>query len=158
MTIYDLFEQTEEKRETENPQISHVHLFGSYGEKKQQRVTIDSPQTKNRFFSAIAARLFFFVLLLFDLLWSAYSFCVSLFFLSLHVGTGLQIGWIGRKLRIYYVNWRRSGVCFLSLIAAIFSPALGMMFGYSYFCMYDREGMSIVPSILREQFEEFFPT
>ena len=56
-----------------------------------------------------------------------------------------------------WLNIKRFLVCGLSLIVAIVSPALGTMFACTYFLMYDKKGIEeVVPSILQDQFKEFF--
>ena len=57
-----------------------------------------------------------------------------------------------------WVSLRRSLVCGVSLLIALFSPAFGIMIACTYFLMYDKSGIEeVVPSSLQSQFKEFLP-
>ena len=113
---------------------------------------------RSRFFSSLAARLFFLLLLTADLLWTCYA--LSLLSVSL-LGKVLSLG----KARYFnvlkehaWVSLRRSLVCGVSLFIALFNPAFGIMIACTYFLMYDKSGIEeVVPSSLQSQFKEFFP-
>ncbi len=113
---------------------------------------------KARIFSSLAARLFFLLLLVADLLWTCYS--VTLLIISV-LGTAFSWGKMPQFLRLREKGWvslRRSLVCGVSLFLAIFSPAFGIMIACTYFLMYDKSGIEeVVPSSLQSQFKEFFP-
>lgn len=113
---------------------------------------------RDRLFSAIAARLFFALLLLGDVLWICYA--MGLLIVSL-VGFSVTGGKIGRFKQLGEKAWmslRRSLVCGVSLLIALFSPAFGIMIACTYFLMYDKTGIEeVVPSSLQSQFKEFLP-
>lgn len=117
------------------------------------------PRARDRFFSTCAARLFFLLLLVADLLWTCYALCLLM--LSL-LGLMLSLG----KVRAFdalkekaWVSLRRSLVCGVSLFLALFSPAFGIMIACTYFLMYDKSGIEeVVPSSLQAQFKEFLPS
>lgn len=116
------------------------------------------PPKKGQLFSQIAARLFFLLLLVADFFWMTYALIsfVVLSVLRLTVGkkkTKLQL-WQERR----WIALRRSVVCALALILALFSPSFGMMMACTYFLMYDKNGIhEVFPSSLQTQFKEFFP-
>jgi hypothetical protein len=57
-----------------------------------------------------------------------------------------------------FLSFKRSLVCAIALVVALFSPALGIMFSCMYFLMYDKNGVDeIVPSSLKDQFRDIFP-
>lgn len=111
------------------------------------------------FFSSFAARLFFLLLLAFDALWFCYlvskMVVYSLFQLCfLGASSTLQ-----NKCIKNWVSIKRSLICALSLIVALFSPAFGIMIGCTYFLMYDKKGIEeVVPTSLRSQFKDLFAT
>ncbi len=118
-----------------------------------------SANSKDLIFSAIAARLFFFLLLVADIAWGFYSLAATLIKLSLALLTFFQLSPIKTALAKSYLSLKRSIVCALALFIAIFSPALGIMFSCMYFIMYDKAGVDeVVPSSLRDQFKELFPS
>lgn len=106
---------------------------------------------KGRLFSALAARFFFVLLLVADLIWTCYA--LTRFLFALLGGPYLK------KLRERaWVSLRRSLVCGVSLFIATFHPAFGIMIACTYFLMYDKTGIEeVVPSSLQSQFKEFFP-
>lgn len=111
---------------------------------------------KDRIFSTIAARLFFLLLLVGDIAWGSLSFAMSVLYLVSNILTGFKFGFFKRRLKKAALSSRRALICFLALIVAIFSPALGIMFACSYFLMFDKKGIEeVVPASLREQFQAF---
>ncbi|GAB4186659.1 MAG: hypothetical protein Tsb0015_04670 [Simkaniaceae bacterium] len=113
---------------------------------------------KDRFFSSLAARLFFLLLLFADMLWGVYSVIQFLLFLTLNIFTGFNISRLQCRLKKSLISIRRFVVCALALFIAIFSPSLGILFSCMYFMMYDKEGIEeVVPESLRSQFQEIFP-
>lgn len=109
--------------------------------------------SKDRFFSSMTARVLFFLLLIGDLAWAAWTLCkmavcVPLFLITFgKFKSQVQKGWISMK---------RAGVCGISLVIALFSPALGIMVACTYFLMYDKSGIQdVVPRSLQDQFQEF---
>ena len=105
----------------------------------------------------LSTRLFFGFLLVLNTIWIAAAFLAFLVFqvlglLTLYCPKGLMA-----FIQKINKNLKRSAVCWISLLIAIFNPALGIMFSCMYFMMYDRMGIEeIVPPSLREQFKEFF--
>ncbi len=120
-----------------------------------QAKTSEKDPESSSLFSCIAARLFFLLLFLADLFWCLYScaiFCVtgalSLVFRAPLVRKAAKKAWISVK---------RSLVCGLALLVALFSPAFGIMVACTYFLMYDKAGMEeVVPSSLQAQFKDLF--
>ena len=103
---------------------------------------------KSHFISSLLSRLFFSALLLFDIAWCAYA--VFLFIVS-------TLFCMRRLRNKAYLSLKRSLACGLALIAAIFSPAFGIMIACTYFLMYDKNGIEeIVPASLQDQFRDFF--
>ncbi len=118
-----------------------------------------SESSNDRLFSAIAARLFFFLLLIADLIWGIYSLIACIAKMSLCIASFFQIHPLRRSFLRSYLSFKRAVVCGLALIIALFSPALGIMFSCMYFLMYDKTGVDeVVPNSLREQFKELFPS
>ena len=117
-----------------------------------------SATSKDHIFSAISARLFFFLLLIADIAWGIYSFTACVIKLAFCLLTLFQIPLLRTSFARSYLSLKRAIVCALSLLIAIFSPALGIMFSCMYFLMYDKAGVDeVVPATLREQFKELFP-
>lgn len=152
MPIYDLFEYVERQKEIrKTPMNGSAHL---------SEITLNhrssSHEEKGNLFATISARLFFFILLISDLIWGIYS--LLLFVLTLF--PNLLIGFKSAPLKSFflkrYLNIKRSAISAIALIVALFSPPLGVTIACSYFLMYDKEGIQeIVPSVLQEQFQEF---
>ena len=137
MAIYDIKQHTQQQEE-KHPQ-------------QQERVCL-----KDRIFSTIAARLFFLLLLIGDVAWGALSFAMSALYLACNILTGFKFGFFKHRLKKALLSSRRALICFLALIVAIFSPALGIMFACGYFLMFDKKGIEeVVPASLREQFQAF---
>ena len=109
------------------------------------------------FFSSLCARMFFLLLIVFDVLWFGYTIC------KMSIYTALQVGFLGSSSRLQariaksWLSLKRSMICALSLLVALFSPAFGIMIGCTYFLMYDKKGIEeVVPSSLRSQFKDLF--
>lgn len=161
MAIYNIFDFYEK--------VSSEKVFGASGPKidpnafKTNQIDENfipsANPSKDHVFSAIAARLFFFLLLLLDLAWGVYSAVASFVKFSLCLLTLFQVSYFNQSLARSYLSLKRSVVCGLALLVALFSPALGIMFSCMYFLMYDKSGVDeIVPNSLRDQFKELFPT
>lgn len=118
----------------------------------------ESRPTKGRFFSTLAARIFFLILLVADLIWMG---CVLLGFIACSIAvvcTGGKKGAIREKQTKKWISLRRSLVCAVSLFLALFSPSFGIMVACTYFLMYDKTGIEeVVPSSLQAQFNELMP-
>ncbi len=115
-------------------------------------------KTRDRFFSSLAARLFFLLLLGGNLLWTCYALIRLSFSLIGRLLTADKVAVfksIGEKA---WVSLLRSLICGVSLFFALFSPAFGIMIACTYFLMYDKSGIQeVIPSSLQSQFKEFFP-
>ena len=158
MAIYDFSKL--EKNELKSSPLPQNHYSEEEISAESQTAEELQPQasSRGRFFSSLAARLFFLLLLIADLLWTCYAF--TLLSISL-IGLALSCG----KARYFYglkehawVSLRRSLVCGVSLFLALFSPAFGIMIACTYFLMYDKSGIEeVVPSSLQSQFKDFFP-
>ncbi|NGX50360.1 MAG: hypothetical protein K1060chlam2_00205 [Chlamydiae bacterium] len=143
MAIYDLLEHVE-KQEELSYHISEMKLGG------------DDSIPESHIFSSIAARLFFFMLLIADIAWGAAT--AALFLLSLigNLLTGFKLFKLKKYFLRRWLNLKRAFVCGVSLFVALFTPALGTMFACTYFLMYDKKGIDeVVPSVLQDQFKEF---
>ena len=113
---------------------------------------------KDKIFSGAAARLFFLLLVVGDMLWVCYAV------LQLLVAA---IGWsvTGGKTPFFktlcekaWLTLRRALICGVCLMIALFSPTFGIMIACTYFLMYDKSGIEeVVPASLQEQFKEFLP-
>lgn len=157
MAIYD-FSKAEKNEYKTSPLPQNLYS-------EEESVTAEPEQAeempgkaRGRFFSSLASRLFFFLLLIADVLWTCYS--LSLLVLSL-VGSAVSLKKISyfRVLRERaWVSLRRSLVCGVSLLIALFHPAFGIMIACTYFLMYDKSGIEeVVPSSLQSQIKDFFP-
>ncbi len=161
MAIYNIFDYYEKETQGNlsggpKPSIdpgafSTNHIDENYIQREATR--------KDQLFSALAARFFFLLLLLADILWGLYSALMFVIKVSLHLATFCRIGFLSRAVGHSWLSIKRSLVCAISLFVALFSPALGIMFSCMYFLMYDKSGVDeVVPSSLRDQFKELFPS
>ncbi len=160
MAIYDLFDQIEKRGLNDEATISHLQLLRTSKEHRTHghREETAPPDVKNRFFTAFAARLFFFALLVVDLVWTVGSLALCSASALVYLVTACQCSALGRFVARRYLALKRGAISFIALVVALFSPALGTMIACSYFLMYDRKGVDeIVPSVLKDQFQEFFP-
>ena len=159
MAIYDIFEHVEKCVGQDAQSAEHIHHNSRYTQLSfgREEETLESPESKSRFFSSLAARLFFFMLFVADLAWSVYSVIIFAVSLSLCCLTLFRVPLLRRFHAGRYLSLKRSFVCGVSLLVALFSPALGTMFACTYFLMYDKKGIEeVVPSVLQDQFREFF--
>ena len=118
----------------------------------------DSGSIRDQIFSALAARFFFFLLLLADIIWGAWALTTGLVKLALCICTCFQSTRLIKSLSRSWLSVKRAIVCSIALTIAIFSPALGIMFSCMYFLMYDKNGVDeVVPASLRDQFKDLFP-
>ncbi len=111
---------------------------------------------RDRFFSSMTARVLFFLLLMGDVAWLLWTFTklavVIPFFLIL-LGKPRRLK---RAIESAWLSLKRAGVCGVSLMIALFSPALGIMVACTYFLMYDKAGIQdVVPRSLQDQFQDF---
>lgn len=146
MAIYDLSDVKP------NPYQQELPL--NYEEPK-----CESKETLSRkvsFFSSFAARLFFFVLLIADIAWGAYSLLLTFLTLLANALTLFKVSELKKLLLSRYFSLKRSLICGISLLIAIFSPSLGIMIASTYFIMYDKAGIDeVIPTSLQSQFKEF---
>src|SRR5690348_9376443 len=148
MAIYDF-----SKAEKTELHASTLSQNQDFGEEIPPESEILQAQThkRDRWFSAVAARLFFSLLLIGYLFWTCYALIGRL--LTADKVSFFKV--VGEKA---WISLRRSLVCGVSLFIALFSPALGIMIACTYFLMYDKSGIEeVVPSSLQSQFKEFFP-
>ncbi|MFZ4773118.1 MAG: hypothetical protein ACOYK9_03920 [Chlamydiia bacterium] len=144
--------------------IYNIFDYGTLnGQKEEQLFIPEAPQAvaedQGSLFSALAARLFFFILLLADIAWGIYSFVALVVKLVLCGLTFNKLEPLNASLSRTYLSFKRSLVCAIALMVALFSPALGIMFSCMYFLMYDKSGVEeIVPTSLRDQFRDIFPS
>ncbi len=134
MAIYDLYEEKSES--IEEP--------------------LQKPVEKGRLLSSLGARSFFLVLLIADLLWAVYSIAFLLGEGVLMLLTWFTVPALKKSVQKRFLNLRRSAMCGISLLVALFSPSMGTMIACTYFLMYDRAGIEeVVPSSLQQQFKEY---
>lgn len=154
MAIYDFSKL--EKNEFKTTSISQ----NSYDSETscEEEKTEEPPNQRGQFFSSLAARLLFLLLLVADLIWTGYTLTKISFSL---LGTAISLGRMPyfRTLREKaWISLRRSLICAVSLFIALFSPSFGIMIACTYFLMYDKSGIEeVVPSSLQSQFKEFLP-
>lgn len=147
MAIYNIFDHVEKDQITQtSSSIEREEI------PKEERYRLD------RFFSAVTARLFFIFLFFADILWGIYAIAIFSFFFLLNTVTLYRSRRLVLKLKSSFLSIKRFIICAFSLIIAIFSPSLGILFSCMYFMLYDRKGIEeVVPSSLREQFEDLIP-
>ncbi|MCH9630909.1 MAG: hypothetical protein S4CHLAM37_09190 [Chlamydiia bacterium] len=157
MTIYNIFDYTEKASANLNSQKAQKTMEKIELAEAKVGFQEEEGSKKDRFFSSLAARLFFLLLLVIDVLWGVYvSVSVSLAAV-LNLITFGKVPLFRRFLSKFFLSFKRFLVCGLSLFVALFTPALGIMFACTYFLMYDKEGIEeVVPTSLQAQFKEFF--
>ena len=156
MAIYNIFDYSDRAH------VDGHHARDPFGVQETfefySHTTEPETEEKGHLFSVLAARFFFLLLLLADVLWGVYSLVAMGFKTLLCVLTMFKFPSLIDSLALSWLDVRRSLVCGIALFVALFSPALGIMFSCMYFLMYDREGVDeIVPASLRDQFTDFFP-
>lgn len=155
MAIYNIFDYTEK-----------ATLSSEDAKKTMEKVSLAEVKVgfheevstgKDRFFSSLAARFFFLMLLIADVFWGVYVVSFLVVISAFSCLTLFKIPVLNRLLAKFYLSLKRGLVGALSLFVALISPALGIMFACTYFLMYDKEGIDeIVPASMRGQFKEFF--
>lgn len=126
-------------------------------ESKEKRVREEIPDLptsqKEKFFSALTARLFFLVLLLFDILWVTYAMISAALSGLGRLATGSEVSfWVKWNARAY-ITLKRASVCGISLLISLVSPSFGIMVACTYFFTYDQEGIDeVIPASLQAQF------
>lgn len=158
MAIYDFSKV--DKNGMKVPVIPEVHSKEADAAVEPEAPKDSQPETcrRDRFFSAVAARLFFVLLLIGDLLWICFSLIRLLVSLAGLACTGGRVPFFKTLGEKAWISSRRSMVCGVCLLLALFSPAFGVMIACTYFLMYDKSGIDeVVPSTLQSQFKEFLP-
>jgi hypothetical protein len=153
MPIYDLSGiQKKQRLDAEDETV-----FAKPKQESMQFQGISQDGKRKGGLSSTIARLFFFALLILDVSWGCYSL---LMLILSSLGAMLSFGRISFFLKLQsksLLSIKRSFVCALSLMTAIFSPAFGIMIACTYFLMYDKSGIEeIVPESLQGQFRDFF--
>jgi hypothetical protein len=147
MAIYDF-----SKAEKELPQRAQTVGEGVLHE------TPAPSSRRDQLFAATAARLFFLLLLVADVLWICFALAKLAFSMVGYSVTAGKVVYFKELSERAWVALRRSFVCGVSLMLALFSPAFGVMVACTYFLMYDKTGIEeVVPSSLQSQFKEFLP-
>ncbi|SRR5581483_2020273 len=159
MAIYDFPDA--EKRDLE---ASSMPLRRQHEEEQSAALSEinETPTSKNdtrsHIFSAVVARLLFLLLLAADFIWICYSFFVFLFSSIGYAATRGKVDYFKNIFDKSWITLRRSIVCGVSLMVALFSPAFGIMIACTYFLMYDKSGIEeVIPASLQSQFKEFLP-
>ncbi len=156
MAIYDIFEHVGACASQEHSNIAPNHsdpLHATF----DRGASKEDAEGKSRFFASFAARLCFLMLLFVDILWSIYATILCGIAFIMNCTTLFSFEALRRFQRRRYLNFKRSFICGIALLVALFSPALGTMFACTYFLMYDKKGVEeVVPAVFREQFREFF--
>lgn len=159
MAIYNIFDYNEkEMEERVNQEGSGPKIDPSAFTSNHIDKGFSKESEKSNIFSALAARFFFFLLLIADLFWGVYSFFAVVAKSVLHIMSFCQITSLKKSLERSFLSLKRAIVSAIALLIAIFSPALGIMFSCMYFLMYDKTGVDeVVPASLRDQFRLLFP-
>ncbi len=159
MAIYDFPKEAKARLKTsvafcESPTIEAKSSIDS----EMGAAAEKEPSKKDQIFSGVATRLFFLLLVAADLLWVCYALVqMSVCALGYLVTAG-KVSGFKRLSEKAWIALRRSLVCGVSLIVALFSPSFGIMIACTYFLMYDKTGIEeVVPSSLQSQFKEFLP-
>ncbi|MGR3973092.1 MAG: hypothetical protein QRY72_00715 [Candidatus Rhabdochlamydia sp.] len=139
MAIYDI-SHSEESQESASPESEGPFLRSK----------------KEQFFSSLATRIFFFLLLIADGLWILLLVLKLIVLAPLNLVTWGKMAAIQKHLGQSWVSLRRAVVCGISLLIAFFSPTLGIMLACIYFMMHDKAGVEeVIPVSLKDQFQDF---
>src|SRR3990167_6660596 len=146
-----------------------IYDFSSAEKKPPRTYSYESiePESDERFpsknrlrdtlFSAVAARLFFFLLFIADVAWTCTA---ALRLLIAFIGKLCTLGkspTFNTMQTKAWISLRRALICAVALFLALFSPAFGIMIACTYFLMYDKAGIEeVVPTSLQSQFREFY--
>lgn len=162
MAIYNIFDYYEkevcEKVGGDRGSSSSFYLHSDSETTDQNYIRPPEDSTKkNRLFSALCARFFFFLLLIADVFWGLYTVICFTMKATLCLLTFFRLPALKKSTAKSLLNMRRSLICLIALFIALFSPGLGIMFSCMYFLMYDKSGVEeVVPASLREQFQSIF--
>lgn len=138
-------------------------IYPLFESEKAERITLHPPKPESqkleqkRRFSSVSARLFFIVLLVGDILWFTYC-CLLLTLAGLtSLMTFGKVHFLKKMTLRAWLSLKRSLVCVLALIVALFSPAYGIMVASTYFIMYDKTGLEeVIPASIRSAFGDLF--
>lgn len=136
--------------------ISDFEESQEYGSSDAFYKNFKEKSSKRELLSTIGARCFFFLLLVADVFWFFYvSLKLSIYICAFLCSLGSTS--VKKRVAKAFLDFKRSLVCLMALIAALFSPSLGIMFACMYFLIYDKEGIDeVVPSALKSEFKELF--
>ena len=139
MAVFDLHDYIQPEKMTEMPSFE------------------PSSPKKEKLLSAFLARALFFLLLIADIAWGTFAL------FKYTIGCMLRLLTLNRRGRSFCqrqtLTLKRAAICLLALFTSLFSPSIGILFGCTYFMVFDKEGIDeVVPQSLRSQFEEFFPS
>jgi len=139
--------------------FDHEKKEDSFTETFDQGDSREDTPSKSRLFSTLITRFCFFLLLLADGAWFLYNILLlTLSFLGFCLTLGKST-FFKRWTQKFWLQFRRSLICGLSLSIGLFSPPFGIMVACSYFLMYDKAGMEeVVPAPLQAQFKDIFKT
>lgn len=159
MAIYDFPDAEKgELKASAVPKRRHPEEEKSFAASEIDVSAAPKNNMRGQIFSAIAARLFFLLLVAADLIWICYSFAIFIFSAIGYGATRGRASYFKNLIEKAWVTLRRSIVCGVSLMVALFSPAFGIMIACTYFLMYDKTGIEeVIPSSLQSQFKEFLP-
>ncbi len=159
MAIYD-FSKAEKSELNPSliPQRGYAEEEGTSAASEMKEALQPKTNKRGQIFSAIAARLFFLLLFAADLLWICFALTQLAFSVIGYSVTGGRTAYFKNLSEKAWVTLRRSLVCGVSLMIALFSPAFGIMVACTYFLMYDKSGIEeVIPTSLQSQFKEFLP-
>lgn len=127
--------------------------------KEAEPLQVEAPRLesgRDRFFSSLTTRILFLLLLIGDVAWAAWTVLrIGLILPCLCLTLGKSVK-LKKALGKTWTSLKRAGMCGISLLIALFSPALGIMVACTYFLMYDKAGIhEVVPLSLQDQFQDF---
>src|SRR5690349_4097073 len=138
MAIYD-FPDAEKRDLKASAMVQRRHFQEEEGAAPSSEINETQPtknDTRSQIFSAVAARLLFLLLLAADFVWVCYSFFGFLYSSIGYTVTRGKVDYFKNLFDRSWITLRRSIVCGVSLMVALFSPAFGIMIACTYFLMY----------------------
>lgn len=148
MAIYELFNQ--EKNQQQSAQ--HEQELEKLVETPQEAIPM-----KDRFFSSVMTRGFFFFLLLAACVWALYASTLLVIGLIGSLLTVRKVNFFANILGKAFLMFKRCLICVLGLFVGLFSPSFGIVLACTYFLMYDKQGLEeVVPTSLQTQFKALF--
>ncbi len=132
-----------------------MSIVDIFAEEKKQEAPVKGSSFLKSWYSFACSRLVFFLLLGADVIWLCYLVC------KLVIYGVLQLGFMGSSpvlkqgLIKGFRSIRCAFVCALCLFVSFFSPAFGVMIGYAYFIVYDKQGPDgILPAGMNDRLKE----